>query len=113
MLNIDNGLQQAVQNALAAQILADRQTRPTLIDQQTPPAANGAVVVMNPQNGQVLALASYPTYDLNQWVGGISAANFAALQSDAERRTTTPSRASTRRARPSSSSRPPRRSRTA
>ncbi len=35
---------------------------------------------MNPQNGQVLAMASYPTYDLNQWVGGISSANFAALQ---------------------------------
>ena len=35
---------------------------------------------MNPQNGQVLAMASYPTYDLNEWVGGISAANFTALQ---------------------------------
>ena len=35
---------------------------------------------MDPQNGQVLALASYPTYDLNEWVGGISSANFAALQ---------------------------------
>ena len=35
---------------------------------------------MNPQNGQVLALASYPSYDLNKWVGGISQANFAALQ---------------------------------
>ena len=37
-----------------------------------PPAPNGAAIVMNPQNGQVLALASYPTYDLNEWVGGIS-----------------------------------------
>ena len=35
---------------------------------------------MDPQNGQVLALASYPTYDLNQWVGGISSADFTALQ---------------------------------
>ena len=35
---------------------------------------------MNPQNGQVLALASFPTYDLNEWVGGISSANFTALQ---------------------------------
>ncbi len=35
---------------------------------------------MNPQNGQVLALASYPSYDLNEWVGGISQANFTALQ---------------------------------
>ena len=35
---------------------------------------------MNPQNGQVLAMASYPNYDLNEWVGGISSANFASLQ---------------------------------
>ena len=35
---------------------------------------------MNPQNGQVLALASFPSYDLNEWVGGISSANFTALQ---------------------------------
>jgi penicillin-binding protein 2 len=80
VLNIDTGLQQAVQNDLQQQILADRQTIDT-IDKKYPPAPNGAVVVMNPQNGQVLAMASYPSYDLNQWVGGISSANFAALQS--------------------------------
>jgi len=80
VLNIDTGLQQAVQNDLQQQILADRQTLDA-IDNKYPPAPNGAVVVMNPQNGQVLAMASYPSYDLNQWVGGISSANFAALQS--------------------------------
>ena len=79
VLNIDTGLQQAVQNDLQQQILADRQTLDT-IDKKYPPAINGAVVVMNPQNGQVLAMASSPTYDLNQWVGGISTANFNALQ---------------------------------
>ncbi len=77
--NVDTGLQQAVQNDLQQQILADRQTLDT-IDKKYPPAINGAVVVMNPQNGQVLALASYPNYDLNEWVGGISSANFTALQ---------------------------------
>ena len=80
VLNIDNGLQQEVQNDLQAQILADRHTPDQVDNGALPPAPNGAVIVMNPQNGQVLALASFPDYDLNEWVGGISAANFAALQ---------------------------------
>jgi penicillin-binding protein 2 len=79
VLNIDAGLQQDVQNALQQQILADRQTLDT-IDGRYPPAPNGAVVVMNPQTGAVYAMASYPSYDVSQWVGGISSANFAALQ---------------------------------
>ncbi|HEX4126939.1 MAG TPA: penicillin-binding protein 2 [Acidimicrobiales bacterium] len=80
VLNIDTGLQEMVQNALQSQILADRKTPDEVDGGKLPPAPNGAVVVMNPQNGQVLALASYPTYDLNQWVGGISSADFTALQ---------------------------------
>ncbi len=79
VLNVDTGLQEFAQNALQSQILSDRQTVDS-VDGVIPPAPNGAVVVLNPQNGQVLALASYPTYDLNEWVGGISNANFAALQ---------------------------------
>jgi penicillin-binding protein 2 len=80
VLNIDTGLQQAVQNDLQAQILADRKTPDQVDGGKLPPAINGAAIVMNPQNGQVLALASYPTYDLNEWVGGISSANFTSLQ---------------------------------
>jgi penicillin-binding protein 2 len=79
VLNIDTGLQQEVQAALQNQILADRKTVDT-VSGKIPPAPNGAVIVMNPQNGQVLALASFPNYDLNEWVGGISASNFASLQ---------------------------------
>ncbi len=79
VLNIDAGLQQQVQNDLQQQIMADRNTLDA-IDNRYPPAKDGAVIVMNPQNGQVLALASYPNYDLNEWVGGISSANFTALQ---------------------------------
>ena len=37
---------------------------------------------MNPKNGEIYALASYPSYDLNEWVGGISTANFDALTDD-------------------------------
>ena len=79
VLNIDTGLQEEVQNDLASQIMADRKTPDAEDGNKLPPAINGAAIVMNPQNGQVLAMASYPTYDLNQWVGGISSADYAAL----------------------------------
>jgi penicillin-binding protein 2 len=81
VLNLDTGLQEAVQNYLQKQILLDRHTPDVEDHNKLPPAINGAAIVMNPQNGQVLAMASYPTYNLNEWVGGISTANFAALQS--------------------------------
>ncbi len=79
VLNVDTGLQEEVQNDLQSQILSDRKTIDA-VDGRIPPAPNGAAIVMNPQNGQILALASFPNYDLNEWVGGISSANFAALQ---------------------------------
>ncbi len=40
---------------------------------------NGAVVAINPRNGEVLALVSTPTFDPNQFVGGISSGDFAKL----------------------------------
>ena len=80
-------------------------TRSTPSTAGIPPAPNGAVIVMNPQNGQVLALASYPTYDLNEWVGGISSANFTALQASGRREQLRHRGPVHARARPSSSSR--------
>jgi penicillin-binding protein 2 len=40
----------------------------------------GIVVALNPQTGEVLALISYPSYDNNVFMGGISPKNLAALQ---------------------------------
>jgi penicillin-binding protein 2 len=77
--NIDLNLQNVVQAALAADIEADRNTQ----DKTTklyPAATDGAAIVMDVQTGAVLALASYPGYDLNEWVGGISAPQFAAIE---------------------------------
>ncbi len=79
VLNLDTGLQQWVEQELQQQIAADRNTFDG-IDQRYPAATTGAAIVLNPQNGQVLALASYPSYDLNEWIGGISNSNFTALQ---------------------------------
>ena len=42
-------------------------------------APAGAAVVLDP-DGSLVAMASYPTFDPNQFVNGISAKNFAALQ---------------------------------
>ena len=75
-LNITAGLQKDVQAALATDILSDRK-RPT--GGHYPAATNGAAVVLNAQTGAVLALTSYPTYSLTEWVGGITTANYKSL----------------------------------
>ena len=45
-------------------------------------AKRGALVIVDPTNGDVLALASWPTYDPNAFVPSISAEKFKALQDD-------------------------------
>lgn len=42
----------------------------------------GAVVAMDSATGDILALASYPSFDLSQFVDGISAQDFAAIQKE-------------------------------
>jgi penicillin-binding protein 2 len=45
-------------------------------------AGSGAVVVLDPNNGEVLALVSYPTYDNQLFVDGISFRKFDAYNND-------------------------------
>ncbi|HHL19176.1 MAG TPA: penicillin-binding protein 2, partial [Thiothrix sp.] len=45
----------------------------------------GAVVALNPVNGEVLAMVSVPSYDLNMFVNGISHANYKALRENPDR----------------------------
>lgn len=54
ILTIDSGLQY-----IAAQVLAD--------NVQSSAAAGGAAVVLDPETGAVLAMASYPTFDPNRY----------------------------------------------
>jgi cell division protein FtsI (penicillin-binding protein 3) len=49
------------------QFVAERQLKAAVIEHH---AASGSVVVINPMNGEVLAMASYPTYDPNQALEG-------------------------------------------
>lgn len=79
--NLDVGLQEYVQDVLQNTITTDKQT----VDPRTgklPTANDGAAVVLNAQTGAVLAMATSPTYSLNEWVGGISDANYAALSAN-------------------------------
>src|SRR5881398_1824048 len=45
-------------------------------------AKRGAIVIVNPNNGDILALASWPTYDPNLFIPSISSEKFKALQDD-------------------------------
>jgi penicillin-binding protein 2 len=69
--SIDLNVQKLAEQSLAAEI-ADRRKAGL-------PATSGAVVVMDPNTGRIIAAASYPTYDPQLFVGGISPADYAAL----------------------------------
>jgi penicillin-binding protein 2 len=71
VLNIDAGLEAALQQALGKQIAT--------LQSNGLPANSGAAVVIDPQNGAVLAMASSPTYDPEWWVGGMSTSHYAEL----------------------------------
>jgi penicillin-binding protein 2 len=45
----------------------------------------GAVVALDPRNGEVLALVSRPNYDPNEFVGGIGANSWRSLMQDPEK----------------------------
>jgi penicillin-binding protein 2 len=76
VLNLDEGLEQTLSGELAAQVAALRSGKAS----GTPvPAPDAAAVVMNARTGAVLAIASYPGYDDNDWVGGISERQYQQL----------------------------------
>ncbi len=69
--SLDADVQALAERALAGQIAASRAKG------RAAPA--GALVVMDPHTGRVIAAASYPTYDPSVFVGGISVADYAKL----------------------------------
>jgi penicillin-binding protein 2 len=76
-LTLDLGVQLTVERSLDAGMRAAR----TLPDTQrggTYPARASAAVVLDPNDGSVIAMASLPQYDPRKFVGGISRRDFAA-----------------------------------
>jgi penicillin-binding protein 2 len=71
-LTLDLGLQQAATEILARHIKAIGKKQ-------------GVVVAMNPQTGEILAMVSLPSYDNNEFTGGISPEELKALQTDTNR----------------------------
>ena len=72
--NIDAHLQQVVEQSLEDAVERARDAGEI--------ADTGAAVVIDVRNGAVLALASYPTYDPQLWVGGISTEAYDRLLKD-------------------------------
>jgi penicillin-binding protein 2 len=64
-------LQRLAEQSLAQQIADSRKLGK--------PATSGAVVAIDPQTGRLLALASYPDYNPQLFVGGISQKNYTRL----------------------------------
>lgn len=76
--NIDTGLQKALDGYLAKDILSVRRTVDPVMGQY-PKAPNGAAVVLDPNTGAVLAMSSYPSYNLNSFVNGLTETTFKRL----------------------------------
>ena len=81
VLNIDAGLQKALDGYLSSDILKVRHSVDP-VSGKVPPALNGAAIVLDPNTGAVLAMSSYPSYNLNSFVNGLSESTFKQLLSN-------------------------------
>jgi penicillin-binding protein 2 len=80
VLNIDTPLEEELDHYLQSEILEDRHSVDP-VSHKVPEAINGAAIVLNPNNGEVYAMASYPSYNLNSFVTGLSTSEYDQLRS--------------------------------
>lgn len=69
--SIDARVQAVAERELNDAMVAARKTYDT-VSKKNYKADSGAAVVMDNRTGRIIAMASLPTYDPNEWVGGIS-----------------------------------------
>jgi penicillin-binding protein 2 len=83
-LTIDLPLQRSVERSLAEGILVARQTPNTDIEiegyQPMFRATAGAAIVMDVTNGEILSMASLPSFDPSELAGGVSESRWLELQ---------------------------------
>jgi penicillin-binding protein 2 len=78
--SIDANVQSVVERELKHSIMLARQTTDPVTHRKFVADA-GSVVVMDAKTGRLVAMASYPTYDPDVWVGGISEGDLKRLYS--------------------------------
>lgn len=83
VLTINARDQQIAVNALDAGLAAARNVTDKYVSHINYRAPAGAVVIQNPDNGNVLALATAPDYTNTDFIGGISQAKYAAYSDPA------------------------------
>ncbi len=71
ILTLDTDIQASAEKALVKAIARAKRDK-------FPRASAGAIVVMEPK-GEILAMASYPTFDPEMFIGGISQANWSEM----------------------------------
>lgn len=76
--SIDLDLQLATERILEDGILASRHIRRT--DGRLLPSVAGSAVVLDPRDGSIKAMASWPSYDPAEFVGGVGHAYWSFLQ---------------------------------
>ena len=81
-LSIDIDIQRLAEESLAQGIDLARRTSDFFTGKPFV-ASGGSVVVLNPRDGSVLAMASNPTYNTNEFVNGISVRRFTELNDPA------------------------------
>ncbi len=79
---LDLDVQRATELALSEGIVASRSILRT--DGRTLPSTAGSAIVMDVRTGGIIAMASYPTYDPTEFVGGVSAAYWAFVNDPAQ-----------------------------